>query len=477
MNKLISFLIALLFLWACRCGNTTVTGGGSDLPDMSYSCRGIVAAPDSTSVSDIQVILRRIAMTSRGDSIEWEDSSMTGSDGSFAFTGLQQGGYVLYSRDTAAGRSGVSSRVKLLKDSSLQNRLILARETGMRGRILDRHNNPLSGVLISLAGTGRRCISDSMGFYSFSISAGSRCEMALFPGNLAGMVPMTIKNHVDDSVFVRDIALDTAAADLSQMYGYFSNTCSTYTVSPVVYDELTRPQWYGNLDFSSVTYHQIIDGELVAVEDSAEPLFLLDNFEDGDTLSFLNELTGCGSWYAYTDIDRGLSSAFDPVSVKDSFTLVYTDSANVKGQHIRVRSILDTVKKAYTSIACRIGDSACSYSNLDKMSAISFYAKGSGRIRVDFVTGKVIENYSETDQWGHMGSFVDLAESWTKIHIDTSQLKPAPDSPQDADGLNWASVRDSVKSIVFGSWDSPGSEVEMHIDEIYLHGMKSKDFK
>ena len=67
--------------------------------------------------------------------------------------------------------------------------------------------------------------------------------------------------------------------------------------------------------------------------------------------------------------------------------------------------------------------------------------------------------------------------AWQKITILPADIKAPANSKQLANGLTWASVRDSIDRIEFAAWQNRGDTVVMGLDNIVIHGLSDADFK
>lgn len=199
--------------------------------------------------------------------------------------------------------------------------------------------------------------------------------------------------------------------------------------------------------------------------------FLLDNFDDGDRISNLDWFSKQAKWYAYTDDNNGGNTQIVPSTAVDDITTTYSTDSSFEGNSLTVKFILgDAIPGPYASVACSLGVPGKEYVSLEDMTQLAFMIKGSGTIRVNFITEYVDLNHSGIYR-GDFGKTIAITSEWTQHRINISDLLPEPDTKIESDGIKWEDVSSSVRALVFGSWSNAGDTVDLSIDNIRLYGI------
>lgn len=211
------------------------------------------------------------------------------------------------------------------------------------------------------------------------------------------------------------------------------------------------------------------DVEFPPVSDSVLPLpsrpaIPYDDFDDGDARTTLGTLIGSGWWFAITDRDLGGRSESDPPSaLSDIRTAIGPDDA-WKGNSLSIRFLVDRTRPVYYAIVGTVIANDNEWLDLSTLDSISFMAKGSGTMRVDFVTRANIE--PTPDSLGYFGSDVALPESWTRVVVRRRDIAALPGSRPVLQGISWAEASHQTRNISFSVKDT----ATIKIDDIVLHG-------
>jgi endoglucanase len=114
------------------------------------------------------------------------------------------------------------------------------------------------------------------------------------------------------------------------------------------------------------------------------------------------------------------------------------------------------------------------------LTSITFWAKGYGEMRVDFVTDTVLNSYSEDDNWGTFGCDFSLEPEWKLFVIPVKDLKPKSFSEAEKDKLKWTDGMKKVCYISFSINQSYGKvvndSIDLYLDDIRLYGMSEESF-
>ena len=120
--------------------------------------------------------------------------------------------------------------------------------------------------------------------------------------------------------------------------------------------------------------------------------------------------------------------------------------------------------------------------NMSSVKAISFWAKGSGLLRVGLPTAYADSLRENSSAWvGDFSAEVKLTSEWQQHVIWSDDIVPEPNSLLDSLQVEWPAYSDRVTQIVFkqGSDLGPASNatVEWYLDDISIHGTDLSHFE
>jgi len=181
---------------------------------------------------------------------------------------------------------------------------------------------------------------------------------------------------------------------------------------------------------------------------------LIDDFEDGNNTNRFYAITGGGWWYNYSDS----TSSVSPEKAVNS--IVRNDNSwNASFSYHATFSVANGVSRAFALCGFDIGvspllDTAIGY-DLSSVDTISFYAKGTGHIKIQFYGSHALS----TDTTGEWIYEFDLPSEWTRIVV-TPQGVP-----------DWENIKGSITTITFMST----ADADIWLDEIVFHGISPAD--
>jgi hypothetical protein len=114
--------------------------------------------------------------------------------------------------------------------------------------------------------------------------------------------------------------------------------------------------------------------------------------------------------------------------------------------------------------------------DLTNLTAVSFWARGQGLVRVALHTADIALGYPEDDAWGHFCHVIDLTEHWRQHVILAEMLQPIAGSPAAEDELLWEDARDQVHAFDLSIPWEYRAPVLLRLDELRLHGVTYEDF-
>lgn len=204
--------------------------------------------------------------------------------------------------------------------------------------------------------------------------------------------------------------------------------------------------------------------------------FLLDDFDDGDSLPSLYTLGAGASWYVYRD---GAGTTFAPTGVDLQITNAISTEGAFRGNSLGITVSLDSnVLDAYGSLACKIGNNGgTGRADLSKLDSVSLWLKGSGQIRIAFASDSIHVNYPASQAYADLGYTLQIPNEWTRISIPVDSLLPPENSEPWTDGVTWPDVAQAIDLFIIGTWDDSGQTVELNVDEIRFHGVSHTTFR
>lgn len=212
---------------------------------------------------------------------------------------------------------------------------------------------------------------------------------------------------------------------------------------------------------------------------------LIEDFNDiytGQTTlgQSLGTVAHSGYWYGFTDVKDGGTSTITPnvVSADSQFALAVVAGGPDGSKCLHVTMNLTTkIGYPYAAIGFQINTTSLPWIDLTAMTSFTFKAKGSGTMRIKFLTDKVTNGYAAGSNWGDMGAEVTLTSAWQKFTITVADIKPQPYSPQETDNLTWTACKDKVGKIHFQTAPSMVSgSMELYIDSLVMTGVSAQAF-
>ncbi|MDG5816561.1 hypothetical protein QA601_15800 [Chitinispirillales bacterium ANBcel5] len=190
---------------------------------------------------------------------------------------------------------------------------------------------------------------------------------------------------------------------------------------------------------------------------------LVDNFNDQSPTSFLHGILGNSYWYVVSD-DQG--SMVLPESIYDNFATAFvpTDRAGEDGYILDVEfSINQDYFERFALFGVDLGiENSSMYHNLSDMTGLSFRAKGSGIITVQFITKS---GETATIPYTHETT-IELNQEWSDFTVSVAELFPNHEN-----GVTWQEASHEVKGFSFLSTENS----EMSIDEVVVEGVVVSD--
>lgn len=244
MNKLLTFAAAAALL--AGCSSDSQHAGGSDLPNGYVS--GIVVSSAGSSQANATLKIADVTLTATGDSVIWSQTVQSENDGTFSFSNVENGSYVI----TAEGSNGEKAILgRFTKGSSNADTVSIktAEPVDIRGRVISGSSTPES---IYLAGTDISAKIESNGFYTLPSVPRGELELTISDNNELSILQLALDQTVDtDTMFIRDCQFDNASGEVYDLHDAPISAKITY---PEFYGIGNEPAWYQSVDFNGVTY-------------------------------------------------------------------------------------------------------------------------------------------------------------------------------------------------------------------------------
>jgi endoglucanase len=170
----------------------------------------------------------------------------------------------------------------------------------------------------------------------------------------------------------------------------------------------------------------------------------------------------------------------DTAGLASNFNLLIGEGGK-EGRGLHLRGVLRGDAYPYLGIGTECpGWYDSVWFDFSELTAITFWAKGYGEMRVNFTTDTVLNGYGPEDNWGNFGCDFSLEPQWKQYIIPVKNLKPKAYSEAASDKLTWSDGMKKVCYIDFQSNQSYGKTVndsiEMYLDDIRLYGMSEESF-
>lgn len=196
-----------------------------------------------------------------------------------------------------------------------------------------------------------------------------------------------------------------------------------------------------------------------------------------------------GRWYAYnvnttTVTLAGGDTLINGDMVKDTTNdytatnfqkLVTTDGHEGNGLYVKVHLYGDSYPWAGFGTGILNGGKRANMANLK---ALTFWAKGTGSIKVAWVS-----DYADTccvENWGSFSTEIELTPEWKQHVIWFDQWAPSPWSELEELGAEWMEHNNDIRNLQFSNGSSYGEsadeEIEMWLDDVRFYGMDESDF-
>lgn len=195
------------------------------------------------------------------------------------------------------------------------------------------------------------------------------------------------------------------------------------------------------------------------------PSVLLDDFEGSDTRSALGNAIGSGWWFAVVDSQSSLLPAGTAASVRNAYSSTDAYSGTSLSMQLRVNPRNTT---PYGVVGVTLSDTGY-WTDLSRLDSVTFLAKGSGTVRVVFVTRCSLE--PTTDQVGWFGAEVAFPANWSRIVLHKDEISAPAGSRSAQQGISWATASKQVRSFGFVVNDT----ASVKLDSIVFHGPHLSD--
>lgn len=469
-NRLLHFVILIIISFA-NCTSVTNTAGVTDIPNEKIA--GMVIYKNNLRLANATVILRKIILTSTGDSIVEERKCETDILGSYSFDTVKNGTYIIFSYDSVSGKSAIISKLQKNSDMVLQN-LFLDNNITLKGRIVTKLTDA-KPITVFIPGFDKQAQIDSNGYYQLDSIPNGQYDLGFIYNNTLNFLSIKTTGN-SDTVFIRDVDISISSG---RVYNFFdSKSDSVFSIDPLIYEQ--NPDWYEGKDFYAASYYTIENNSLVEIDGNGKTALLLDNFNDNDGFTELYTVFPDIMWYGWDDVQNGGSSFFIPSYGPDSNFTKYIVPYEGMGKVVHIQFVSGNKRETpFAGIGCKSTlNNQKYYINLTEMTAVSFYIKGKGSVRISF-SSKKVDDYTEGNNWGDLQKIITIPSQWKQVTIPVDELTPAVGSQQQIDGLTWLDVRDSIRAIHFEPifQNNLGDTTNLWLDNIYLHGIGDFDLK
>lgn len=436
LSKITLSALGVLSFLAISCTSPEIAGGGSDQPN---EITGVVASVDTQPISSAKVLLyskadfeERSSVHRTSQDFHAIDSTITGSDGKFKFSGIDIGAYsikALYAPETHASQFvGYVDSIRISEESKTQD---------------------IQGLTLFFGGSIEGVIKSS--------------ELTLDHVELSG-TPFTANIKADGSFKFENLPPGS--------YGLLS-----------FYKDLSNNSGAALSMAGQVIPDSTVDlGTLNVTKDE----LLFEDFEHPDNRSISGYLYGGGWWYG---VGTGLytSAPRSPGIPVDESTLLLNSNHVFHAKWDFIDSIPNQNENYYV-FGFNIGfgydgyidegsPAELSFFDFSQVEKISFKAKGSGTFRLQLGTRAIREaSASEVSHYGVEFTLDPTLEGLQDVVIDLSSMELGPINEgqlQDVKNLNWSDANKQVYAISF----VVTNDAEIWLDDIRIIDYSINYFK
>ena len=255
-NRLLHFVILIIISFA-NCTSVTNTAGVTDIPNEKIA--GMVIYKNNLRLANATVILRKIILTSTGDSIVEERKCETDILGSYSFDTVKNGTYIIFSYDSVSGKSAIISKLQKNSDMVLQN-LFLDNNITLKGRIVTKLTDA-KPITVFIPGFDKQAQIDSNGYYQLDSIPNGQYDLGFIYNNTLNFLSIKTTGN-SDTVFIRDVDISISSG---RVYNFFdSKSDSVFSIDPLIYEQ--NPDWYEGKDFYAASYYTIENNSLVEID-------------------------------------------------------------------------------------------------------------------------------------------------------------------------------------------------------------------
>jgi hypothetical protein len=427
--ELLRYMAAGLMALALACSTEPPQIAGSTSTTGNARVAGIVFDEAGAPRAGAAVQLRRVIITAAGDSVAIAYETTSDSRGAYYFDFLEPGKYVLYSRDSLRHTTAMRPKLTVAGGETLREvDLNLASPVTIRGRVMAGAGVDLRSMRVCLPGLDSSVAPDAAGEYVLPPAPRAEHDLAFVYGATVNFLPVDLSDTVNDTLSLNDVRFATQTGSSVAPYSYYDHT-------------------------------QAAAFSVTVIEQSA-PGLLLENFDDG-----VNQNALVGALYPVTDQLAGRWQV--RLSSHGHQTLpAVLDSAAITGGAFRGRSLqvafaFNEGQSPDGGLGVGLG-ARDSFYDLSTMDALSFYARGSGSVRVVFHTDSV--NATGEGAFYHD---ISIGGQWGRVAIAADSLRPLPGTLAAQQGITWADAARGVTAISI----VPLSDGQLWLDELYLIGV------
>ena len=229
--------------------------------------------------------------------------------------------------------------------------------------------------------------------------------------------------------------------------------------------------------------------------DTVSKMVLLEDFEDGFPVSKLSsELGNNEAWGFYssckdkTDCNVVVTTNESGTRVESTTLASFKTKEGHTGDGLYMKHVADAPEgvNPYYSFQVKFvpdADGSPVYVDFSDMKAISFYAKGQGRIRVVLMTAYSDSIATANNTEWNAGFYAEyaLSNEWARYMLWPDELIPEKYSVLEAQEGDWNKAKDKVYVLVVKQGDGVvggvKSTVEWYLDDFTIYGLDLLDFQ
>ncbi len=233
--------------------NSTVSGGGSDLPNGKVA---VTVTSGGKLIAGSTVIMYSVF---DNDSIIPLDTIVSSSKGTAVFDAAPAGSLAFQTLDNAGNMSAMTI-TKVVSGKSVSIALTLLKPVKLYGYVVGLNDtNKYTNIAVGIAGTNLSTHLDTAGYWSLSGVPSGRQDIVFGWNKNRVHLLVSIDGSSGDSMLVKDLVLEHSSTVRTKPYSYYNispDSIASFVVTPREYVSGIEPDYYTGANTAGITYYK-----------------------------------------------------------------------------------------------------------------------------------------------------------------------------------------------------------------------------